>query len=125
MRRIAILVVLSLALFATSEVKAQTLAVTGPCPGVMTFDVTGASPFARIAFIYSLNTGSWTVPSGFPCTGLVTGLAWPVGFGGWTEADVFGNASVNAFIPSGWCGTRYVQAVDALACTTTNVILIP
>ena len=125
MRRIALLVVISFAFFMASEAKAQTLTVTGTCPGVMNFDVTGAQPFSRLAFIYSLNTGSWTIPSPLPCAGLTTGLSAPVSLGAWVLADFAGNANVNAFIPPAWCGTRFIQVVDTLSCTTTSVFPVP
>ncbi len=110
--------------FGVDQAKGQLLTSSGPCPGLMTFTVTGAAPFARVAFIHAANTGSWVVPPAFPCTGLVTGLAAPVVLGAWEEADGSGTASVSATIPAGVCGNRFLQAVDALLCTTTNVILI-
>ncbi len=125
MQRFAVLVVLVIASSLASEVKAQSLTISGPCPGVMTFEVSGAAPEARLAFIYSNFVGSWTIPPGFPCAGLVTGLGTPIGFGGWVEADAAGDATVNASIPGGWCGSKNIQVVDALACTTTPVVVIP
>ncbi len=125
MKRLIVLVVLVCASFVASDAKAQSLTITGPCPGIMTFEVNGAAPFARIAYIYSTSTGSWAVPPGFPCAGLITGLGAPVNLGAFAEADAAGDVAVSATIPPGFCGTRFVQALDLLVCSSSPVVLIP
>lgn len=127
MSRLNMLVIGAVALmlgFSTSQATAQTLTATGPCPGVMTFSVTGGAPFTRFAFIHSASTGSWVVPGGMICAGTATGLSSPVSLAGYVSADGSGNATVSNFIPAFICGNRYLQVVDTITCTTSNVILI-
>ncbi len=106
------------------QAKGQTLTSSGPCPGLKTFNVTGGAAFTRFAFIHAANTGSWMVPPGLICFGTVTGLASPVTLAGYVPANGLGNASVSMTIPGGVCGNRFLQVVDTLTCTTSNVILI-
>ncbi len=117
-------VVLSLG-FGVERARAQSLTISGPCPGVMTFDVTGGLPFTRFGFIHSASTGSWVIPPLQPCAGTTTGLGAPVVLAAVLPADGSGNLTVSAFVPSGFCGARYVQVVDTLSCTMTAVTLIP
>lgn len=124
LHRLAIAVVAAFGLFIASESQGQTLTQSGPCPGFKTFTVTGAVPLSRLAFLYSTNTGSWVIPPGFPCGGTVTLLGPPVNFGGWVTANGAGVGTVTVWLPAGWCGTRYIQVVDTLSCTTTNMILV-
>ncbi len=127
MGRQKLLVVLVAALMlglASHQASAQVLTQAGPCPGTKTFSVTGGAAFTRFAFIHSAGTGSWTVPGGLICFGTVTGLANPVTLAGFVPANGSGNASVNMFVPAGVCGNRYLQVIDTITCTTSNVILI-
>lgn len=107
-----------------SEASGQVLTQSGPCPGTKTFTVTGGAPFTRYAFIHAANTGSWVVPGGLVCAGTVTGLAAPVTLAGYVPANAGGTAVVTVNIPPPVCGNRYLQVVDAMVCTTSNVILI-
>lgn len=122
---VALVVMLFTLGFGARQAEAQSLTISGPCPGVMTFEVTGGTPFTRFAFLHSANTGSWVIPSLQPCAGTVTGLAATVVLGGVTEGDASGEATVTAFVPGGYCGARYVQVLDALSCTLTPATLIP
>lgn len=110
--------------FAISPASAQTLTATGPCPGTKTFTVTGGAPFTRYAFIHAANPGAWVVPGSMICAGTVTGLAGPVTMAGFVSANGVGMASVSTFVPGGACGNRYLQVVDTITCTVSNVILI-
>lgn len=124
-QNLLVVVIGALALFLSAgHAKGQLLTQSGPCPGVMTFEVTGALPFSRLAFIHSANTGGWVIPPGLPCAGTATGLSAPVVLAGYVEADAAGEGSATAFIGGGVCGTRYLQVIDTLACTGTNVVLI-
>lgn len=120
---IGIVAVLILGL-SSHQANAQVLTSSGPCPGVKTFNVTGGAPLTRFAFIHAANTGSWTIPGGLICFGTTLGLAAPVTLAGFVPANVSGNASVNMTIPPAVCGNRFLQVVDTLTCTTSNVILI-
>lgn len=124
MSRSLILATLFCALAASGVAQAQVLSLTGPCPGVKTIQVTGATPIVRVYFIHAASTGAWTVPPGQLCSGTVTGLAAPVIVAGWLPSDAFGNITTTTFIPPAVCGNRYLQVVDGATCTTSNVVLI-
>ncbi|MBL1216717.1 MAG: hypothetical protein D8M59_04400 [Planctomycetes bacterium] len=124
MQRFAIIaLVLSAFVFTARPAQAQVLTKSGTCPGIMNFQVTGAAPFSRLAFIHSANTGSWVIPGGIICGTMSTGLAWPVTFGGWVNANGSGSASVNVNVASASCG-RFLQVIDTITCTPTNVVVI-
>jgi hypothetical protein len=102
----------------------QVLAGSGPCPGLKTFTVTGATPNNRVGFIHAQNTGSWVIPGGLVCFGTTTGLAAPITFAGFVQTNGSGNATVTATIPPAFCNNRYLQVIDAATCNTSNVLLI-
>lgn len=102
----------------------QVLTSSGPCPGVMTFTITGILPDTRTGFLYSWNTGSYVIPGGFPCTGTTLGLDSPVTIGYQVLANGFGVAEWTVFVPGPACGNVYMQGIDADPCITTNVILV-
>jgi len=124
MRRYAIIAAFLFAIFISETAQAQFLSTTGSCPGVMTFDVTGAIPTSRVMYIRAFGTGSFVLPPWAPCGGTVTGLDSTATFVGWEIANGFGNCTLTATVPPTACGTIYVQVVDTLSCTTSNVILI-
>ena len=108
----------------SGQANGQVLSSSGPCPGLKTFTATGGAPFTRFAFIHAANTGSWVVPGGLVCFGTTTGLASPVVLAGYVPANAGGTAVTTATIPPAVCGNRYLQVIDTLTCTTSNVILI-
>lgn len=120
---LAALVVALLSLMA-GRANGQVLSQSGPCPGTKTFTVMGGAAFTRFAFIHSANTGSWTIPGGVICFGTTTGLAAPVTLAGFVPANAGGMATVSMAIPAPVCGNRFLQVVDTMTCTTSNVILI-
>ncbi|MCC6907009.1 MAG: hypothetical protein IT430_03625 [Phycisphaerales bacterium] len=125
MSRQMLLAVVVVGLLAVAgQASGQVLSQSGPCPGTKTFSVTGGAPFTRFAFIHAANTGSWTIPGGLVCFGTTTGLAAPVTLAGYVAANGSGNAAVTQFIPAPVCGNRYLQVVDTMTCTVSNVILI-
>jgi hypothetical protein len=85
MRRFAVIAFVCVTFFIGANAPAQWLTSSGTCTGPMTFTVFTASgyPGVRVAFIYSTNTGSWTLPIGMACDGVTTGLAAPVNLGAW------------------------------------------
>lgn len=101
------------------------LSITGGCPGggPATVDITGATPNGNVAIAYSVGTGSFVIPSGFPCASTVTGLSGTgtTLFGTFT-ADGSGNISFGGTVPSNACGVIAVQAVDLTSCATSNTV---
>ncbi len=117
--------VATLSLCLASAASGQTLTITGPCPGLMTFQVNGVAPIARVYFIHAANTGSWTIPPLQICGGTTTGLAAPVTLvPGFITSDAFGNATATFNVPAAACGNRWAQAGDSATCNLTNVALI-
>ena len=43
---------------------------------------------------------------------------------GTEESNAAGEATITRFVPLAACGNVYVQAVDTIPCTTSNVILV-
>ncbi len=105
--------------------RAVTLTMIGSCPGTMDFVVTGASPFTKAAFVYAFNTGSFVVPSGYPCTGTVLGLDGTATLYSYEDLDASGSVTLTVTVPAWACGNIYVQVVDTTACTTSAAMLIP
>jgi len=97
-----------------------TLTLTGTCPGLVTFDVTGSTPFGGVAVVYGA-AGSFTLGGG-ACAGLTLGIGAP-NVAGVFAADVNGDVTFSANIPSGACGLS-VQAVDIGACEPTNAAVL-
>jgi hypothetical protein len=93
-----------------------TLAISGSCPGLKTFDVAGATPFGAVAVLYGA-AGSFTKPHG-ACSGLTLGISSP-NLAGIFGASAAGTLSFAANVPGGACGLT-VQAVDVSTCTATN-----
>lgn len=55
-----------------------TLTVTGPCPGIITIEIAGASPGDRVALFDSAITGQAFLPDGTVCPGTEIGLLPPL-----------------------------------------------
>lgn len=96
------------------------LSIDTSCPaaGPATLTATGGSG-GNVGFVYSMNAGMFTVPSGI-CAGTTLDIGAPVTLGGVGS----GNPAVlnvpNA--PGVACGNVLVQAVDASTCETSNVV---
>ena len=105
-----------------SPASSITMSVSGTCPGVITLDILGATPFSRVGIAYSTTTGSFTVPSG-PCTGTVLGLDSPSILIA-LNTDASGDASISGTVSSGACGL-FLQAVDLLPCVPSTVEVVP
>ena len=124
MRRFAIIAAFLIAICVSDSAQAQFLSSTGSCPGVMSFDVTGATPFSRIMYLRAFGTGSFVIPPWAPCGGTVTGLDFTTTFVTWEEADALGECSFSTWVPPVACGNIYLQVIDTIPCTPSNVILI-
>lgn len=125
MKYLATIAATLLTIFLSSSAQAQLLVASGACPGVMSFEVFGATPFARILYLYAFDTGSFPLPGYAPCAGLVTGLDTTATFAAFETANGAGYAVISRFVPLAACGNVYVQAIDLNPCIPSNVILIP
>jgi len=90
----------------------------------MDFEVTGATPNSRVAYVYAFGLGSFVIPGGYPCSGLVMGLDNSATLYSYEETDAFGNVTISLNVPAWVCGNVYLQVVDADPCTLSGVILI-
>jgi len=98
-----------------------TLAKTGTCPGAVVLAVSGVTPNAHLALGSSASLGSFTIPPAYPCPGTVLGLGGTPRMVGMLHAHGAGTATMSLNLPVGACG-RYLQALDLMNCTTTNVL---
>jgi len=99
------------------------MTLADPSPGLAgienTFSVSGATPGAAVAFLFSRDEGSTEVPG---CAPLEIGLDGASVVGSST-ADANGNASVSVVIPPGASGTTiFFQSVDRSACVASNLV---
>lgn len=93
-----------------------TLTVSGTCPGLNTFAVTGSDPFGPIGIVYG-PAGSLTLAGGV-CAGMTLDVGVPT-IAGIFAGDINGDLSFSATLPSGACGLT-VQAVDVNNCAPSN-----
>jgi WD40 repeat protein len=96
------------------------LAVSGVCGGMMTFDVSNASPGGVVAYV-SGPPGVW-VKVGGACSGLVLAVNPPT-IRASIVANAAGETTLVQFVPAGACGLG-VQAVDAATCTPTGMVVL-
>ena len=101
---------------------APVLSLTGSCPGPVKLSLTGATRRGLVALGGAQAEGSFAVPGG-PCPGLVLDLDQPRLLTS-RVAGKSGSLSFMRQIPPGACGT-FLQAVDAVTCTTSNAVAIP
>ncbi len=97
---------------------AQSLEVSGSCPGEVTFDAAGLSPGATVAWLYGLEKGDDLISRG-SCAGAASGLGG-IRLGRMAEATFGGNSSVTLSLPDYACDTP-VQVLDTATCAFTNV----
>jgi hypothetical protein len=109
--------------FHTYMLSGPSLTSFGSCPGSMTYTVSGATPFGKVAFMYARGTGSQVLAGG-PCGGTMLGLDSSVKLGGVISADAAGSASLSFNVPAGACGRFWGQALDVTTCGTTNVLQV-
>jgi hypothetical protein len=98
-----------------SLASAQTLDVSGSCPGTMVFRAEGLPPAFDVALISADRAGGALLPAG-PCEGRLTGLSedgLALRSLGTTELD--GSFSMSPTLPAGACGS-FVQVVGLDLC---------
>jgi hypothetical protein len=94
------------------------LTISGTCPGVVTLQVTNATPLAAVALFHG--PAGVTLQAGPRCHGKMLGIQSPV-LGQVITADAAGSFTWTAFAPPAACG-RTVQAVDLTTCQPSNAI---
>ncbi len=92
----------------------------GYCPGNVTFHGMGGTPNGPIALVYSQNTGSFTVGSNNPCTGITLSLSMPT-LGHVATADALGTITVHYQAPANLAGI-WIQGVDVSSCAISSLI---
>lgn len=102
------------------------LEVASTCPdgGPIIVSWQHASPQKQVALIFSLGTGRFSIPQGFPCEGTRLGLAPNQIQVAWQgSAGVDGCRTINGSAGPNACG-GYLQLLDLTACETSNVVRI-
>ncbi|MGH9893566.1 MAG: hypothetical protein ACREA0_16575, partial [bacterium] len=99
------------------------LQIEGTCPGLMTFQVSHATPGEMVAFIYGFQEGTFRIPNGRPCIGTELGIRNPA-VAGTARADQNGVAALNANVPLQGCGRVFIQALDISTCAVSGVELV-
>jgi len=97
------------------------LTFSGKCPGMGTFDVSGATPDSRVALVYGFGTGPTTIPNTFPCAGTVLDLGAPNLDHIVIFTDANGDGTYSTFLPDSACGAVKVQALDLATCAVSFV----
>ncbi|PCJ52089.1 MAG: hypothetical protein COA70_13025 [Planctomycetota bacterium] len=96
------------------------LTVSGPCPGLVSVSVTGATANGGVAVAFG-NAGSFTIPGGI-CAGVSLDISSPT-LGGIFNADGSGNLSLSRTLGAGLCGLT-IQVVDLSTCTVSNTDIL-
>jgi len=112
------LVVLALFLVSAGVVTAQSLTLSGSCPGAMTIDVAGATPNGQVALLTGTELGPDTVPGG-PCLGSDLDVTGDLVFRTVLTADGAGTVNRTVSIPGPVCGA-WLQALDVGTCGSSN-----
>ncbi|MBC8406147.1 MAG: hypothetical protein H8E15_13045 [Planctomycetes bacterium] len=101
------------------------LSTPGAPGGFMALFVSGATPAGPVAYLFAFRTGSYSMTHPPPGNVLTTGLS-SVGITvqATPTADVAGNYSLGANVPSGAGGLVCVQVVDLLSDGLSNVVCL-
>lgn len=104
----------------------STLTVTATCPtgGPIQVSWTDATPGGQIALLFARDTGSFAIPNGRPCAGMILGLGanqLQIVYQG--SAGLNGSRTLNANAGPAACG-GYIQLLDVSTCGTSNVARI-
>lgn len=96
------------------------LTISGPCPGPMTLEISGATPRGTVALLASARGGTYTIPSG-PCAGTALDIQPPFAPGTplLLRADLRGVVRLSRVAPGAACGL-WAQAVDVATCRVSN-----
>ena len=99
--------------------------IVGDCPGPVELQVTNASPFSLVAFIYSLTPGFTTIGRG-TCEGTVLPLGGQPVLLAVEFTDSNGEAVFEGIAPAGVCGRVHLMVLDLYDCTPSSpVVLAP
>ncbi len=104
-----------------SAALAQSLTVTGTCPGTLDLEVTAVTPGGTTMLVASSAVGPGTLPGGL-CEGLELGLLPPLSRAGpLVDGDGDGVVSLSRLVPPAVCRLHMV-AVDLDACTASEPV---
>lgn len=109
--------------FGVVEVEGPTLSMVGTCPGPVTFQLTGASPFAPILVLTGTSPGTFVIPAWVSCAGTILDVSSPK-VRATLSSDVNGDLSFSVNLPAGACGALSIQMVDFSACQSTNLLTL-
>lgn len=99
------------------------LVVSGTPGSTMTFTVEGATSNEQVALVFGKGSGLFIVPGPFACQGTELGIQFPQDFVP-LRADAAGNVVFSRPIPPAAAGVVRVQAMDAVACEVSDVIVL-
>lgn len=109
-------------LLSTAAASAQTLTVSGSCPGPATVDISGAVPDGRVALLTGERQGADLVPGG-SCAGIGLDVTGDLSLRAVLTADDTGHVSRTVTIPQSFCGS-WLQALSLADCSPSNAALI-
>ena len=96
------------------------LTISGACPGVISLNLSGATPFGGVAVAFG-SAGAFTIPGG-RCAGITLDISNPT-VALITFADSSGMVNLNPTLPAGLCGLT-VQFVDLSSCLPSNPVIL-
>ncbi|MCB9697572.1 MAG: hypothetical protein H6738_12395 [Alphaproteobacteria bacterium] len=100
---------------------AQSLTITGGCPGIVDATVTGLTPNGQFAAVTGVPGGSTVVPVG-PCAGTVLDVG-NAQVRMVNQANAQGSVHITPNVPAGLCGSD-AQVLDLATCRTTPSVAI-
>lgn len=100
------------------------LSLRGECPGTVQTRLKCATPFGRVAFLFSPRLGRTIVSSGNPCAGLELQLGRPIRTMTVVAADSNGQIDARTIAPRRVC-QGFVQAIDLSTYTTSAAASMP
>ncbi len=97
--------------------------LSGTCPGIMDFEITGATPSGRVVVILGNDCLCSVVPPGNACEGTVLGVANNLMVFRTIQVDANGELLWSGFVGPGCCG-ECIQIMDLTTCRVSNVVSI-
>lgn len=101
------------------------LSITGTCPGLVTIEVSGATPLEDVALASARTTGALVVPPGLECEGTSLGLSSDAVLRATLTADGTGAAQHTVQVHNPYACGRTVRAVDMQRCEVSNAANLP
>lgn len=111
-----------LSILLASAALAQSLSITGTCPGATEIQADGLTPGGSYSVLAAPSAGSTSLTGG-PCAGTPTGLDAPSRRAGGVASPA-GFALLSPSLPAAACG-RAMQILDMNTCALTQVAALP